>query len=191
MIFPRKLEKVYYTDLDELSIYNWSKLIETNDYKWICRPKRNPDYRAVGVYQMLLFQFDELNLDILEQKKQIMLQIIDLVIEISKDKNIKPEILDVVSILLQALIIDPQNADIDMLLKMLKNPDHKFKLSFIANEKKKLQESAAKQSKPTTINERAATITKYLGAQIDIKKTSVKQFHAYENQMIKEYKNKR
>jgi len=52
----------------------------------------------------------------LEDKRDIVLQVITLVLEISKSKNINPEILNAITILIQALMINPAAADIGVLI---------------------------------------------------------------------------
>ncbi len=189
----RKLEKVYYTDLDDVTVYNWHKLNKTNDFQWICRPKQKPDIRAIGVYQSLLFQFESLNLSILQEKKDIILQVISLVLKISESKQMNPEILESVTILLQALMINPAAADINVLIKLLQEPDQKFQISLIANAKKKLERIIKSETNTDKddIYEKTARMEKHFGINIDISKISIKQYQAYETVIINEYKAQR
>ena len=189
MTLDKKLLKRYYTDLNDISVYRWDKLHETNDYIWICKDNYKPDAKAVAVYMHLLYQFDELNLDNLRERRDMVLQIIEILKNIDV-KDITIQELRPLNLFLQSLMIDPLSVDLDTVSKFIRNPDIRVELSFLKLEQKGLENR--NPSKTNSIYDRVVQISKIIpGMQIDIKKMSIVQFTAYEREALKTIKNGR
>ena len=185
------MKKRYYTDLDDISVYNWYKLNETNDYKWLCRPNQRPDAAAVAVYQDLLYQFSSLNLDTLKERKDMVVQAISIVEKIIDEKDLDFRVLNGVSLLLRAFMIKPESANLDILRKLLNSNDIKFRLSLLERDKRIYESTIKEQKTPQNIFEKCAVISTALnGLAIDPKKISVSQFIAYEKTAIEQQKYK-
>jgi len=183
MTSRKRLEKRYYTDLNDYSVWRWDKLTKANDWQYLCREGQKPCKFASGVYQSLIFQFDSLNLTKLQDRRNIVLQVIELIIGIS-DADLTVKELDAINEVMQALVIDPIAIPIDFLFKILKEPDLKIQLSYIKLAKTNYVSQDTKK-KPQTLNERVAQCAKAMGAHLDIKQLSIVQLMSYENEVFK------
>jgi len=180
MTLNKRHSKRYITDLNNITAYAWDQLSQTNDYKWICQKGKEPDELAVGAYQYLLFQFNELNLSRLKERRDITLMVMDLVISISEGP-MTVERLKILKPLMQGMILAPTEIPLGSLSKLLKDSDQRVQLSFIKLAVKKYKDSETPEGKHKNIFERAAACSKELnGTPIDVKKVSIVQFLAYE-----------
>lgn len=186
MTLKKKLHKRYYTDLNDVSVWRWDNLHKENDYIWICKGNYKPDSNAQGVYMSLIYQFDLLNLDNLKERTQIVLQVIDLITSIDESK-ISIEELQLLNVFLRALMINPNEINLDVVSKVVKNTDVKIAISLLKVEQNKLKKESVNQ---ISIYERVAQVSRILnGLSIDIKNTSIVQFIAYENEALKIIRN--
>lgn len=84
----------YYQSIDEMPVYNWFKINETNDTRWMLLDKnKEPDNKATEAFQKVLdeyidtFGISENYLRRLELKKELICHMTDL--EITKDRFIE------------------------------------------------------------------------------------------------------
>jgi hypothetical protein len=180
MTLNKKHEKRYYTDLNDITAYKWDLLTKSGDYIHICREGKKPDKLALGAYQHLLFQFEELDLSNLRERRDISIQAIELIQTLEVD-GLEVEEVKALSLLLRALVINPIEAPLDLLKKLIKSPEQKVQLSFIEVAIKQYNQTRGTAAKQKDIFQRAAACSKALnGTPIDVKKISIVQFHAYE-----------
>ena len=183
MTTRKKLNKRYITDLNDYSIWRWDKLTKSDDWSYLCREGQKPCKLAPGVYQSLIFQFDSLNLTKLQERRDIVLQVIDLIIAIS-ELDLKEEEIEAINEVMQALVINPIAIPIDFMFKLIKEPDIKIQLSYIKLAKKNYTDND-KKKKQQTLNERVAQCAKAMNTHLDVKKVSIVQLMAYENEVFK------
>ena len=157
-------------------------LSKTDNYKYICRDGKQPDEHALGIYQHLLFQFEELDLSRLQAKRDIAIQILDLISDVSESMMTYEEI-KYCNTVLRALVLDPTCIDTLTLLKLLKEPEQKVKLSLISAEIKRFKSTKQDDLQHISIFDRAAKVSRALnGLPINVKEVSIVQFLALEKE---------
>ena len=167
-------------------------LHKEKDLRWLIKSddptqievKIKESFQLQKVYQDLICQFDSLNLPLLEKKMEIVVRVIDFVLE---SLNIKSEErLEKVSIVMRGLLLS-SDPDISWLydVDMTETTDQKKLITELAisieryNKRKKTEENKER----ITLEQQLARLN--LGFHLDVKKVSVLQFIAYQNEAIK------
>lgn len=184
------LKARYYETLEDLPIYNWHRLHKDNDLKWLLRqPVRFMTPTTVHKlnvhYRDLNYQFEHLNLTVLKAKRDVIVNIIDLILDISKNSKDIEKIAKA-STILQALIITPDPV-MDWLfdVKFTETPNQKHLLTGIAVKIERYNKQKEQhQDNPQSLNEKVVQIETLLHVNIDVKTCSVALFAEYERQAV-------
>jgi len=192
MIFKRLK---YYTRLADLSIYRWDMLHKENDLRWLIKTKEPTkakvnklhEIQLAKTYQELIYQFDSLNLPLLKKKAAIVVRIIDFLLESLNTKDIKK--LENVSIIMRALMIT-NDPDVSWLydVDLAETREQKWLITDLAVKIKQFNEQKEKEKnrERLTLEQQLAKLD--LGFHLNVKKTSVLQFIAYQNEKIEKIK---
>ena len=192
MIFKRLK---YYTRLADLSIYRWDMLHKENDLRWLIKTKEPTKVKVNKlhslmmnrVYQELIYQFDSLNLPLLRKKAEIAVRIIDFVIETLKTQNIQT--IENASVIMRGLLA-AKNPNIDWLynVNIAETREQKWLITDLAVKIKQYneQQKRIESREPLTLEQQLAKLN--LGFHLNVKKTSVLQFIAYQNERIEQIK---
>lgn len=192
MIFKRLK---YYTRLADLSIYRWDMLHKEDDLRWLIKAKEPTKVKINGfdslimakTYQELIYQFDSLNLPLLRKKAAIAVRIIDFVLETLNTQSI--ERIENASIIMRGLLV-AKNPDSDWLFNVdiSETKEQKWLITDLAVKIKQYneQQKRIENKDPLTLEQQLAKLN--LGFHLNVKKTSVLQFIAYQNERIEQLK---
>ena len=184
----------YFDSLDELPVYNWSMLHKTDQLEWLCRDRSRTLTRVEvtklnSVYVDMVYQFTNVNRDVLVAKRDIIIKIIDLILEIAgNSKDIDK--MQKASLILRALIVTPDPLstwlfDVDF----TETSQQKNLLTEIAIKIEKYNRKKQRlEDHPQSLNEKVVKIETLLGVHIDPKVCSVALFTEYEKQAINKIK---
>ena len=183
----KRNKPIYYTSLDELSIYNWSKLHLDNDWTYLVKSGKY-DRSVYKLYKELLSQFEHLNVPTLRAKKKVLIEVIGLVLDIAENSS-DIEKLEKASKILRAIMISGAHSDWLFNVDFTETSDQRAKLTRIAvaikaHEELLARDEEKKGDKRQTLNDKIVNLEQILGVKIDPKDTSVLLFAAYERMAI-------
>lgn len=181
----------YYKSLDTLPIWNWYKVHKTNDLKYMLIIDNYDEVVKLSshkvkllqtVYQDLLYSFETINAPLLEQKKKIVLRIIDLIIEIMSTGLDIGKVEKAGTILSAMLIMNDPNIDWLYKVDFTDSSKQKDFITKLAIEIKKYDEQKSQQKtfKEQSLYEKTSKIMSILGVTIDIKTCPVILYQAHE-----------
>ena len=139
-------------------------------------------------YSQLVKHFDITNSPIVRAKKQVLVRIIDIILDIVRTSK-DVEKIGIASTILRALMIDPNNEDFLWNVDFLETTDQKSMLTHLSIEIKKYNEKVKQQvnRKKQTLEQQIAKIETGLGVHIDSRKCSVLQYLAYSKEYAAKY----
>ena len=188
-----------YQTLDELPIWNWNMVDKKNDMRYLYilnnysdLPKLTSIRRLVLLhsYRELILQFDNIKNPLLLAKKKVIGKILDVVRSIAAESR-DIEKIEKAKIFLKALIITP-DPDVSWLEKekFTETARQKQLVSLLIVEVKKYisLKTNVGSKKKQTLQEQVAKIETILGVNIDVRRCSVSQFTAYQNETTEKVK---
>ena len=135
------------------------------------------------IYNDLISQFQGLDLPLLRKKIDIAIKVIDFVL--ASDKTTDPERLRNASTIMRALIASP-DPDMDWLYKVdiAETREQKFIITDLAIRIKNYNKTKKKEENKevTSLEKKTSRLSNILGFYIDIKKTSVLQYLAFQDE---------
>lgn len=202
-MFWQRKKRYYksYKSLDDLPMWNWDKLIKGNkldlkyllildDYNDSLKINSNQRQTLKTDYNEIKYQFDKINLPLLLAKRDIIVKITELIIDIFKNSR-DIEKMEKAAIILNGLMITDA-PDFNWLFQVdftETNEQKRFLTEIgivINNYNKKIKR--AKEGTQQTLIEKTVKIESLLGLRIDIKICSVSKYMAYENEAIEKIK---
>lgn len=185
----------YYKTLSYLPIWNWYKLNNTNDIKYLIKMDYEQDIKLhplkllqlKKVQNDLIYQFEKIEAPLLKRKHQIFLAALELLIDIADNSEDYDNINKAIIVLNELMISSNPNTELLYEAKFAESSQQKGLITNLAVQIKALEfQSKNKPEIKQTLEEKTARIESGLGVNIDIKTCSVLQYLAYEN----EYKTK-
>jgi len=179
----------FHTTLDLIPIWNWNKCVKANDVRYLLQlkdynklPKINKFVHRdlIRIYAKLFNQFDIKQNQVIKAKKNVLIRIIDIILDIVKTSK-DVEKIRKASTILRALMVDSTHEEFIWNVDFVESADQKQLLTHLAIEVKKYNEKVKKQGerKQQTLDEQIARISSGLGVNIDAKTCSVNQFMAF------------
>lgn len=183
-----------YQSLESLPMWNFDKIQHKNDLRYMLDlktydklPKINK-YLARDLahhYKKLIESYNSELTNVQKAKQKVVSQVIEMVLEIVRSSK-DVEKMRQASVILRALMIDPDHEDFLWNVDFTETPTQKQLLTRISvairryNDKKKLTENRKKQD----LYEQTARIETILGVNIDLKSCSVRLYQAYAKEAI-------
>jgi len=185
-----------YNSLETLPIYNFDKVQQNNDLRFLLRlknydrmPKMNKWLMRdlLRIYKHLMSDYSNKENRVLSAKKRAIKAITELTINIANNSHDADKI-HKASVLLRALMIDTTKDELLRNTEWLETAEQRMLMTHIKIAIKKYKEQVDKvaNAKKITIQEQQARLESMLGININVKQCSVKQWEAY----IKEVNNK-
>lgn len=186
-----------YKDLDTLPIWNWFQFHKKNEWKYLLKLSDysqkvsiNSDlqrYLAV-IYDDLICQFDELDLEVLRAKRDYQIQLYSFITEIAKNGNIFTDFQEMDSafkILLKLAQYD--DPDAEWIFKLpIRKPELRRFLTEVAKALVEYQKLKSISKPEQDLLDKIVRINSELGVNIDEKTCSVKKFMAYQKAFIEQ-----
>ena len=153
----KKQGTIYYESLDDISIWAWEQVHKRNSFKYLCK-QGEPDERALQVYRGLLYSFEKVSAPLLKLKRDILVKVIDLLINIVQN-NKDPKDLDDAKMVLQAIALTGEHHEWLFEKDFAKTGDQKIMLSQLALLVKRHETFSGKMKEhPQSLNEKIVTI---------------------------------
>jgi len=194
------LNRKHYTSCENLPLYNWIKLVVTNDVEWLYSEPKKPWHKSkdiTPIWERIFEEYSDLSAD----------KTADHVLSMVKGITVINNKLQVIQSAINLLAIARPLSDYQPTIKMLNDYGFRFKYSeeTLFNDLKLTASSAktmviqrqqlekdyenhqSKQSKSTEKDyyNLIAQLSKFLGFPIDAKKTTVYSYISY----VEQYKN--
>ena len=193
----RKREKLsgfkYYKDLDTLPIWNWYKLHEKGDLKYLLIDIDYNDKIRTTVkfykelkqtYNQLIEQFDNLDISVLRAKARYQVKLMQLIKEIAKSSTDPKKLDRAFNITLALLATDKPISDWLFKVDFTENQEQRSYLTDIALAINDYNTEVKKHDTKQSLIEKTVKIETVLNVQIDVKTCSVNKYKEYEKLTI-------
>jgi len=193
--YEKKSGYDYFKSLDDIPIWNWYKLHETNDLKYLLKI---PDYTKKIVvssyfkallksqYQSLIYQFEKMDLTLAKLKRDYVVKLLELIQKIAKESLDYEKVGKAFTIIQGLLVSDEPQTDWLFNVNFTETPDQKSYLTEVAIAVKKYnaEVNGNKRVKKQTLYEKTVKIETILGVKIDVKTCSVLMYSEYEREAV-------
>lgn len=181
-----------YRNLDELPIYNWDKIQQNNDLRYILELKSYAILPKISkflerdllrIYKSMVGSLDAKS-RMLSAKLAVVELLVKLTLNIATNSK-DPDKIDKASTVIRALMIDPSQIKLLTTVNFTETPEQRSEITFImvAINKYIKHKDANDRAKKQSLFEQVAAIESSLGVNIDVNKCSVNQFLAYIKQL--------
>ena len=193
--YEKKSGYDYFKSLDDIPIWNWYKLHETNDLKYLLKIQ---DYTKKIVvssyfkallkaqYQSLIYQFEQMDLTLARLKRDYVVKLLELIQRIAKTSLDYEKVGKAFTIIQGLLVSDEPQTDWLFNVDFTETTDQRSYLTEVAIAVKKYNEevNGNKRVKKQTLYEKTVKIETILGVKIDVKTCSVLMYSEYEREAV-------
>ena len=194
--YEKKSKYDYFKSLDDVTIWNWYKLHETNDLKYLLKI---PDYTKTIIvssyfkallksqYQSLIYQFEQMDLTLARLKRDYVVKLLELIQKIAKESLDYKKVGNAFTIIQGLLASDEPQTDWLFDVNFTETPDQRSYLTEVAIAIKRYNAEVEgnKRVKKQTLYQKTVKIETILGVKIDVKTCSVLMYSEYEQEAIK------